>query len=287
MQVRCPGLCAGADGQGGEADIFPGHAHPVVLDWKRQSGSERGAQGLHDPIAEQIGPRVVAGPHQAGRQDEGRGQVRGPIARPDPVHGAMQRVAVPRHGGHDPRGGTDGNDGHSIRWPELIDDRVNLAPGFRQARGRQVGRLHGSRGVDQHEAVAGEGGAGRQRRLQRGGDEDGGGQQLQKQQPAGAQPLPGDIGLTVSDLVGPEVQGRHDASRPPNFQKVQRHDRRDGQRQDRGRRSKKRHPSSPIRRSVRCTISSIGSALERRAKRRPRRCAARSISVVRWASAFT
>ena len=287
MQVRRPGLRAGPDGQGSEADIFAGHADPVVLDRKRQSGSERGAQGLHDPIAEQIGPRVVPRAHQAGRQDEGRREVCRPVARPDPVDCAMQRVAVPRHGRHDPRGGTDGNDGHSIRWPELIDDGVDLAPGFRQARGGQVSRLHRSRGVDQHEAVAGKGGAGRQRRLQRGGDEDGGGQQLQKQQPAGAQPLPGDIGLTVSDLVGPEVQGRHDASRPPDFQKVQRDDRRDGHGQDRGRRSKKRHPSSPMRRNVRCTISSIGSALERRAKRRPPRCAARSISVVRWASAFT
>ena len=133
MQVGRPGLRAGPNRQRREADVLPGYADPVILDRKRQPGSERGAQRLHDPIAEQVGAGVVAGPHQAGGQDERRREVGRPITRLDLVHRAMQRVAVPGDRGQDSGGGPHGNDGHPVRRPELVDDGIDLPPGFSQA----------------------------------------------------------------------------------------------------------------------------------------------------------
>ena len=69
--------------------------------------------------------------------------------------------------------------------------------------------------------MAGEGRAGRQSRLHGRGDENGGREQLEKQQPAGTKPLPGDVRLPVADLIRPQVQCGDDARRPANFQEIE------------------------------------------------------------------
>ena len=242
---------------------------------------------MHDPIAEQVGAGVVAGPHQAGGQDERRREVGRPITRLDLVHRAMQRVAVPGDRGQDSGGGPHSNDGHPVRRPELVDDGIDLTLRLTESRRCDVRGLHRRGRVEQDDAVSGERGSRRQHRLHGSRDQGGRREQLQEEQPAGAQALPGHIGLAISDLVGPEVQGRHDPGWPANFQKVQRDDRGNRQCQGGRRRREKRHPSSPRRRSVPCTIASIAVSVDNRANRRPRRTAARSIWAVRCASAFT
>ncbi len=109
--------------------------------------------------------------------------------------------------------------------------------------------------------------------------------QLEKEQPARTEPLPRHVGLPVADLIRPQVQGGNDARRPPDLQEIESDDHRKCDRQHGGGRSEKAHPSRPTRRSVFWTIVSIGSAVESRAKRRPRRCAACSMSWVRCVSA--
>ncbi len=185
------------------------------------------------------------------------------------------------------RGWADRDQRHPVLWADLIDERSDLFLGFIQARRLDVAGLHRRGHVEQHDRVLRKAGARGQHRLNGGRHQHRGGQQLKQQKPAEAQSLPGHIGLPIAHLVGPEVQRGHDPGRPADPQKVQRDDRRQSQSEECGRGREERHESSPSRRRVRRTMSSIGWSDESRAKRRPRRCADLSISWVRRARAST
>ena len=271
VQVGGPGLRAAPHRQRGEPDIFAGNPQAVVVDRKGQAAGKRRPQRLDDPVAEQVGARIVAGPDEASREAERRRQVGRAIARADLVQRPVQAVAIRADGGDDPRGGPHRDDGHPVLRPELIDQAVDLAFRLGEPRRRDIRRLHRRRGIDQHDAVSCQRRAGREDRLHRRRHQHRGREQLKEQQPAGAQPLPRDVGLPVANLVGPEVQGRHDPGGPANFQEVQGDDRRQRQPEDGGGRRQQRHASRPMRRRVSWTISSIGSAVDIRAKRKPRR----------------
>ena len=127
--------------------------------------------------------------------------------------------------------------------------------------------------------------AGRQRGLQRGGDEEGRDQQLEQEKPAHAQPLPRHVGLPVADLVRPQVKCGHDARRTADPQEIKRDDSRQCDREGGRGGDEERHPSRPRRRRVRCTMSSTGWSVVSLVNRSPRRRATCSIWSVRRARA--
>ena len=65
MHIGRARLRAGAHGQRGQSDVLSRNADPMVLDGKRQTGSEGRAQRLDDAVGEQVGSCVVAGSNQA------------------------------------------------------------------------------------------------------------------------------------------------------------------------------------------------------------------------------
>ena len=222
----------------------------MIFDGEGKAAGKRGAKRLDDAIAEEVGSRIVAGPDQPCAQRQCRGKVGGTVAGADGVDGPMQRIVTGGTSSDDSWRWADGDHSHPVLRAELVDQPIHLVLGDGEPRRRDVGGLHRGGRVEEDDAVTRERGARRDRRLDRRRDQERGSKQLQEEQPAGSQALPGNIGLTVADLIRPEVQRRYHPSRSPDLQEIQRDDHRQGQRQHAGGRRQETHASNPIRRRV-------------------------------------
>ena len=226
-------------GDGLDADVVP--RHPDRLEEKPglHLGRRRGRLGV-----------AVAEQHDRGAGPAGDDRVgeRKALAEIDlraggsrPVEGGVEDSWIARRRRQQLCVLAEENDRHLLPGSELVGDGTRPRDGGVEAAGADVAGLHAGGSVEHHDGGA----ADPDRTADTGSDEgerDGdGGQQLEKEEQAPPQALPGRVRLAVGHEGAPEHQRRHPHLGPADLQEVEEQDRRQRQQRQQADRCKEAH----------------------------------------------
>ncbi len=156
-------------------------------------------------------------------------EVAGRAGRPQVVDRLANAAEVARLVGHDPRRAFGGDHADDAAGRQLLErlDRRRLGP-LEPVR-QDVGRAHARGRVDDEDDVAREPGGPLEERPRGEQHEDQDEQELEQQQEAPTEPLPGRVRLDVREQAGPQQRGRHHGLVAPQLEHVHRDDRGDEQ----------------------------------------------------------
>ena len=218
----CPGAGERLEGRvlvaGTDRDVGQGRGHP-----RRHRGRPAVTVAEQDDAATGTAAEDGVGQGDALTQVGAPAAGRGPVERrieDRPVRGGRrQQLRVLAHQDHR----------HLLAGRQRTRELAGPGHGGAETIGRHVGGPHRGRGVDQDNGRLAHARRPGHPRAHQGGRDQERGQQLQEQQRAPAQPLPGRIGLAVGEMAAPEHQGRHPHLRPLHLQEVEEDDQ--GQRQ--------------------------------------------------------
>ena len=187
-------------------------------------------------------------------------EVAGRAGRPQVVDRLADAAEVARLVGHDPRRALGGDHADDAAGRQLLErlDRRRLGP-LEPVR-QDVGRAHARGRVDDEDDVARQPGGPLEERPRGEQHEDQDEQQLEQQQEAPTEPLPGRVRLDVREQAGPQQRGRHHGLVAPQLEHVHRDDRGDEQQPEQREGVEQRHVPGYPRTRRRRSSANISSA---------------------------